>query len=84
MGVDMTKNPITAFILGLLILLGLFMIISAGQTLIELTDNVLDDIVWSVFQFLFGEAIVFFVPIPAAGGIGLGLTAGGTIFLGRR
>ncbi|MFX0088214.1 MAG: hypothetical protein ACFFAU_21345 [Candidatus Hodarchaeota archaeon] len=79
----MAKNPFILFIPGIMILVGFFLIIGAGQALIEATDNIWDDVVWSVFQFLLGEAVIIFVPIPAAGGIGIGLTAGGSIFLGK-
>ena len=77
----MAENPLIPFILGLLIIFGLLLMFAAGQALVEATDNIWDDVVWSLGQYLFGEAVIFAVPIPFAGGIGVGLTGGGSIIL---
>lgn len=79
----MAKNPYVAFIAGLAILIGLLLILSAGQALVEATENIWDDIIWSAGQFFFGEAMLIFVPIPLAGGFGIGLTFSGSIYLGK-
>ncbi|MFX0174108.1 MAG: hypothetical protein ACFE9L_19680 [Candidatus Hodarchaeota archaeon] len=77
----MAENPLIPFILGLLVIFGLFLMFAAGQALVEATDNIWDDLVWSLSQYLLGEAVIFAVPIPFAGGIGVGLTGGGSIIL---
>jgi hypothetical protein len=79
-----TENLYITFILSLLILLGLLLMIVAVEALTKATDNIWDDIAWSVLQYLVGEAVIFVVPIPFAGGLGIGLTAGGSIFLIER
>jgi len=82
-GEYIAKNPYIAFIAGLAILFGLLLILSAGLALVEATENIWDDIIWSSGQFFFSDAIVIFVPIPLAGGLGIGLTFGGPIYLGK-